>query len=393
MLRPHVCALTITFLAALTVAPGGLVAQVPSSTRPGDAFDPGAVDVMVVGAPHLTHREASDMPATELIRGGLARFEPDHVVVEWLHPSIDPATTNMYDPFDGLPMLARLWDYDAASVDSSLAHTRALLDEQKRLGLPAGATRIELGKLYYLSHDRLNAGYQWWIADRQGADVNDLRHLTRDNFEHHEFEIWGFPIAHEQGLEYITPFDYQGEDGAWIWMDIVMAVAAHALAVEHGIEQGDEGWDAAFEQYARGLEAWANEGDPTWFDRYADIEEVAEFAEVVRIWTERRATDPPMMGPPGLSEMRYNQSAAHTEEKRYMYDEVFPMISLDGLGQRLVDNFLLRNRRMIDFVEADVRRLGSTRVMIIVGESHRPFLEADLERRGYHIVPAAEFIP
>ncbi len=194
------------------------------------APSPAPVEVLVVGCPHLLQMDPKDKPATDLIRRRLAEFEPDHVVVEWLHPSIDPASTGNYRPFEDLSVLAQLWGYHLSEVQAAAARTGEVLRTEAKHGLPTAATRVELGKLYYLRRDRLNAGYQWWIAERLGADVGDLKHLTRDNFEGHELEVWGFPIAYGQGLEHITPFDYQGPDAAWIWSDIVGAVMAHALA-------------------------------------------------------------------------------------------------------------------------------------------------------------------
>ncbi len=91
--------------------------------------------------------------------------------------------------------------------------------------------------------------------------------------------------------------------------------------------------------------------------------------------------------------MRYNQSPEHDARSRFMYAQVFPRISLNGLGQRLVDNWKLRNRRMVDFVEQDVKRLNRKRVLILVGEGHRPFLLDELKKRGYRIRPASEFMP
>lgn len=395
MPRTHIVSTTALLAAGLAclLAPLQAQAKGPALAGPaGRSFDPTQVEVIVVGSPHLRQIDPKDRPPTDRIRRALARFEPDHVVVEWLHPSVDPSTTGNYRPFENLDSLARLWGYDRDPLDVALVRTLDSLGRRKLHGLPTASTRVELGKLRYLSRDRLNAGYQWWIAERSGAEVSDLERLTSGNFENHELEVWGFPIAFERGIEYLTPFDYQGDDAAWIWTDIVAAVAVHAIEKKHGLKEGDVGWDDAVERYSRSMQAHASKEDSSWLGQYGDIQEVAEFAQVVDLWNAKRSKEG-RDHPAGLPTMRYLQTEEHEANKRYMYDEVFPRISLDGLGRRLVDNWILRNRRMVDFVEQDVERLGRTRVMILVGEGHRPFIDEELRKRGYRVMPTIEFIP
>lgn len=70
--------------------------DLPAAEQQVHEFDPAQVEVVVVGTPHLSQMNPKGKPAIDLIRRGLARFDPDHIAVEWLHPSIDPATTNNY---------------------------------------------------------------------------------------------------------------------------------------------------------------------------------------------------------------------------------------------------------------------------------------------------------
>lgn len=362
------------------------------AAQDASGFVPSEVDVAVIGSPHLLQMPAAARPTTDSVLRKLMRFEPDLVVVEWLHPSIDPATTGNYRPFENRPELAQLWGYDLAELASSTSLTRAQLESAKESARSTAAIRVELGKLLYLAGDRLNAGYQWWMADQAGADVDNLASLTNENFEGHELEVWGFPIARERGLEYLTPFDYQGDDAAWIWDDIVERVATHLVEVEHGLEQGDPGWDAAMGRYFTTLQAQVAGGDSTWSREYGDIREGREFLEVVSIWTTRRGARTQPADANGIAMMRRLQSPEYMAEKRRMYDDVFPRISLDGLGRRLVDNWLLRNERMVDFVAQDARRLGARRVLILVGEGHKPFIDAELRERGYRVASALDLL-
>lgn len=353
---------------------------------------PSQVEVVVIGSPHLRQMKAAERPATDGVLRKLQEFEPDLVVVEWLHPSIDPATTSNYRPLESRIDLARRWGYDPAELEPSTTRTRAQLTAAQAAALPTAAIRVELGKLHYLVGDPLNAGYQWWIADQAGADVASLKPLTKDNFEGHELEVWGFPIARDRGLEYLTPFDYQGDDAAWIWDEIVERMAFHLVAVKHGLKQGDSEWEATLGRYFAALQAEVAEGDPAWSREYGDISEAEEFLEVVSIWTTRRETRAQAADADGIAMMRRIQSPENTAEKRRMYDEVFPKISFEGLGQRLVDNWLRRNERMVDFVEQDVRRLAARKVLILVGEGHKPFLDAELRERGYRVASAQELL-
>lgn len=52
-----------------------------------------------------------------------------------------------------------------------------------------------------------------------------------------------------------------------------------------------------------------------------------------------------------------------------------------------------RNERMLNFALADVQRLGSRRVMILVGAGHKFAIEDLLRQRGYRVVPSAGYVP
>ncbi|MFO7608822.1 MAG: hypothetical protein R6X35_06435 [Candidatus Krumholzibacteriia bacterium] len=189
------------------------------------------------------------------------------------------------------------------------------------------------------------------------------------------------------------PFDYQGEDARWIWFDIVMRVMAHAIQQKHGLLEGDEGFAAAFGRYADMLEAYAGGDDPAFIKEYGDLEAVREFIAVFNAWEDRRNARDQAGETDGLAHLRRVQSDAYAAQKREMYEDVFPMITLDGLGQQLADNWMLRNARMIDFVEQDARRFASERILIIVGEGHKPFLDDELRQRGYKVVSSLNCVP
>jgi hypothetical protein len=95
----------------------------------------------------------------------------------------------------------------------------------------------------------------------------------------------------------------------------------------------------------------------------------------------------------GLGLMRFYQSEEFVAQERRLYYESWTKVSIQGLGKKNVENFELRNKRMIDFMEEDVKALGTKRVLIIVGSGHKLFLEDQLKDRGYKIVPSSQFMP
>lgn len=354
---------------------------------------PEQVDIMVVGCAHLRYLNPADKPVTSLVLGALEKYQPDHVAVEWLHPGIDQAPEDLYQPLGDLNTLAGLWGYDPAGVETALVETRKILDTLKEKNLPDTAMRIELGKLHYLSRDQLNAGYQWWTAHNSGAEVTELKRLTQNNFQGHELEVFGFAIARKQGLEYITPFDYQGKDAEWDFGAVINRTLVLAIERKHGLKEGDAGFDDASENMGKLAQAWLDSGDGTFLEQYGDIKEVKELANFFEHQKQSRKRDSIHKDLTGIAAMRFKQSPEFLEDERSAYYDVIAGLSIDGLGRKLVENFELRNRHMADFLEQDIRQFGSRRVMVIVGAGHKLFLEEILRKRGYHIVPSLEFLP
>jgi hypothetical protein len=371
-------------LASAATAPSIAAQELATSAR--------AVEIVVVGSPHLRQLDAAQRPATEDLLQHLLRYEPDLVVVEWLHPSIDRATTEAYRGLADRAGLSREWELPLEHIGSATEAARARIASARRTDRSVAALRVELGKLHYLAGDQLNAGYQWWLAEQDGADVDSLKRLTSNNFEGHELEVWGFPVAAARGHDYLTPFDYQGDDAAWIWDEIVQQVALYLVDRKHGLREGAPGWEPAVERFFTTLQAGVGGSDSTWFREYGSIREGREFLEVITRWTARRQAEAPQGDANGLTMMQGIQSPAHLATKRVMYDEVYPMISHEGLGKRLVDNWLLRNARMADFVEQDIARLGARRVLVLVGEGHKPFLDDEFRKRGYRVASSVDLL-
>ena len=364
----------------------------PPSVQSG-AVAPSAVEVVVFGSPHLRQLDLTkNAIATELVLASLAEFAPDLVVVEWLHPSVDRSTAFNYRDLGDQETLGRLWGYRTPErVQEAFAETMRLLDIQQEGGLETGATRIELGKLFYLRGDQLNAGYQWWRAQQLGANVADLRRLTRNNFLGHELEVWGFELARRGGHEYVTPFDYQGTDiGSEVWGQIIGRLRAHAVALKHGVREGQPEWEELAGAFDDGRKAFERGESVAWLNAYGDIAEVREYATAWEGFGLNETSIPADRD--GLGRIRWWQSAEYEAIERKIQYELIPGISIDGLGQARTNGNIRRNEHMADFAEADIKRLGARKVLIIVGFAHKHYLEDILGRRGYVIVDSAELI-
>jgi hypothetical protein len=341
------------------------------------------VDVMVVGSPHLRQLGPAAVPvATAQIRASLSRFRPDHIVVEWLHPSIPAESTFNYRPLDDLPTLARLWGYRLDRVPGELDSLERAVLGGGLSGPVLGALRIELGKLYYLSRNQANAAYQWWQAERLGVATGSLKRLSANNLDGHEAAEVGFAVGAAHGARVLTAFDYQGpEAGTLVWGEMLERLRELAIA-------GRGGSSAVFDSLRRRYE---DQRDSTWLRRYGDLPEVRQYNSVLDGFAWAAAQEP--KGADGLTLVRWLNSRAYELVERRVQLEIIPGITFGGFGAARLQGIMGRNRRMVDFVEADVQRFGTRRVMIVVGAAHKFALEDILRERGYRVVPAAEFLP
>ena len=348
------------------------------------------VEIMVFGTEHLNLVDQTKNPiAIDKVRDALAKFEPDLIVLEWLHPSVDRAAAFNYAPLGDGPTLRRLWGMTDATADAARI---AALKAEIAATPDAAAARIELGKLLYLSGDQLNAAYQWWRADRAGADIGDLKRLSRNNMAGHEIGVWGFEIAAARGHEYVSPFDYQGTDiGSEVWGQMLEALRERGLRHD-GLAPGAPGYEAAATAFDTAREAFEAGTSDAWLDRYGRLPEIAEYARAWRgfsLFAERR----PPPDPAGLAMVRWLQSDDHLAVERRVNDELVRQISIDGLGAKRGEGNIERNRRMAHFARQDIERLHARRVLVIVGATHRYFLKPIFEEMGLKWVPASRYVP
>ena len=344
----------------------------------------GQAEIMTLGSLHIPRASPPSIPV-EAILEQLARFGPGLIALEILHPSLDPADTSNYRFLAGdKRLLKKLWDLEKGDLDEALLAAQADLATEKD-EIAKGHIRIRLGKIFYLQGDVLNAAYQWWRAGRMGADVGELKRLVDHCFEGREIQVLGFALAERLGHEYVCPFDYQGKDAVWDTDPIFEQARQLALFNRFGKEPGAEGYDQLAAEYDRQLAAYA-EGDRTWSDHYGHMPRMKAFS---RYFFDRmpdyKATEAEASRKHRFGIMGFLQS----EQNMAIEREDFALLAelpFDNLGREIVEGYELRNQRMFDFLEADIRRLRPNRVLIIVGSSHKDFLDRIAAERGYRVV-------
>lgn len=366
-----------------------------AAVRQIENFNTSQVSVMVFGTMHLSRHDFAEKPiAVEKIASSLCRFKPDMVVVEWLNPSLNPDDVPWYKTSYGdIATLARLWGYKVEKIDSTLTTAIATLKNLETLKLSTKEIRIEIGKLYYLHSDLVNAAYQWWIAGEEGADITELKRLTRNNFERSEINRYGFVIARNLGHEYLTSFDYHDWDAAWLGGKIWSEIRKKAVKIVDGVSEDDENWENIKKRFNKEYNLWSDKKDDVWIKKYGHIREVKEYVDhFVLNWDEAFKEWEQIDNSNGFGLMRFYQSGKYLDQQRKLYYDGMTKVTIKGLGKKNVENFEVRNKHMIDFMENDVKRLKAKKVLIIVGSGHKLFLENELQKRNYIIVPSYDFL-
>lgn len=347
-------------------------------------WSPAETEVMVVGSPHLWQEDQTDKSKLATIQKKLARFAPQLVAVEWLHPSIDPEATDNYSKLGDARTLAKLWGLKrkelTAQIDELTAKAAADSDEEATL-------RIKLGKLHYLAGDSLNAGYQWWLASKLGADTVELARLTSKNFAGHELEVFGFQTAFESRLQRLTPFDYQGRDADWntVYGELIEAVTAAAVPEDSGSAE-----EVAAKRKAFLAEMQSN--PPAWVAKYGKTPALIGFAKTVSSTLNLQKTVKAGEAKHPLGAIGYSQTAECIALQHQLYYEELWNLPHNGLGRQLVVNYERRNEKMANFIEHDARVAKAKRILVVVGAGHKMFLDNIFKQRGYRVRDSAAFL-
>lgn len=337
-----------------------------------------STEIVVVGVPHFRHANI-DEEIIKKVQASLTQYKPDLVAVEWLHPTVATGDVETYTELGDVATLARLWGIKTKNLPEQILEVSGKVAAG---GENEIANRIQLGKLRYLAGDALNAGYQWWIADQLGGDTAELSRLTRKNFAGDEFRVLGFHAAHKNNHEYMSPFDYQGDDAAWgsVYEELLEAVAESAVPRATGQTEGErtDQKDAFLNLMQSDPEAWlkANKQNAAVKDFAMIVEWQLSIKKKIAAESKEHA----------LGEIGYFQTKAAIDVQNRLYYQDLWELPHAGLGRQLVVNYERRNEKMASFVEADARRLGASRILVIVGAGHKLFLDKIFAERDFAVL-------
>lgn len=352
-----------------------------------------AAEVVVLGSLHLRQSPAGGVPvAVPAIRQRVVAWRPDQVVIEWLHPSIPAESTFNYPRLGDRRTLGMLWGMPAAPSDGLLDSLRSAL--RTVTGPPSVriALRIELGKALYLRGDQANAAYQWYRAGRAGGEIGQLARLAEHLLGGHEAVEFGFAAAATAGLEEVTPFDYQGpEAGSEVWGEMLEAMADTAAARIDRARPGTPAWTAARARFDSLRSRFDATRDTVWAARYGALPFVAQYRAAFEGFGRFERAQPAERD--GLTVMRWLQTAAADSIQREAQVGAIGGITFGGFGARRVAGIMARNRRMADFLDRDAKRLGSARILVVVGSGHKFALQEILAERGYVVRSSEGLVP
>ena len=310
----------------------------------------GSPAVLILGSSHLAQSEQKHPEsAFDRVTDTLAAFAPDVVAVEYLPADYPRGKGRDYRPDLDLNTYREAWGMSAAEADSI---RRAYLS---RSGLPDAPCRV--AKAYVLAYDLVNAHYH-----ARPYDCPDLRRFETirgwmtHNDEHERARI-GYPVARQNGIQELVPFDYQGDDTAWFI------------------------YERGYEILKRGRV------DVLW--SFWPV--LPKIGSTIRRFERQSAPHDDQL----VDMLRYSNSPEWAGLQYWMYEEVYPTVTWggDSLGVRQTANYWLRNRRMFENLQGAIQQRGPERVLVIVGRGHKYFLDELTREAGYRWIDPREWVP
>lgn len=303
-------------------------------------------EVLVIGSPHLSQTgKPFDTSTLGPVLDRLAAWKPDIITVEQLSGSdceyLDrnrELTGNAWDNY--------CWDTKAAFAATGMTVAQANLAIEQRLaawpGNPSAADRRKLASLFLAANDRPSAQVQWLRlpeAERHKGDGLDdalVTILQRKGAKPNETYDIAVALAVRLGLERVFATDDHSSDAG-----IGMAPDAQGEAVEA---------------------AWKAQGTPPVRARMEALQQALGTPQAT-LDLYRFFNDPKT----GVAHIRADMGANMLERSPQHY------------GRWYVAWWEVRNLRMVANIRATMVMRPGSRVLSIVGATHKPYFDAYLD--------------
>lgn len=308
-------------------------------------------EVLVLATPHLSMTPAEfDAAALEGLLQRLRSFHPDVIAIENLSGESLSALSAYQAVYPGvakgfgssaLTLAAAARAYTDLDLPAAEAQARAAL-----LALGAGPTaaqRRRVAMLFLASGDPNSALVQWWRLSPSERVADDFPQTIRTQLEafaarKNESALIGARLAASLGLDRLHPMDDQSG------LDLIFPIAevlGAAIAADPGIAEG----------LAR-----------------PDFARLAQSGDRLRDADEALSTYLEINGPAaGLVDAR--------AQWLIMIDRAYPR----GAGRVRMGEWEARNLRMAANIREAAATVPGGRVLVIVGASHKPWLDAYLD--------------
>ena len=349
---------SIRLALSLVLAGSAAVHAQPAPSTPGDAMPGPRTQVLVLGTVHLAQGDAKFDPASlDGVLRRLAEFRPDIITIESMpgetcdlmrrHPAVYGPDNVTYCPDTAAGQAATGLDVPAAiaSIETQLAGWPKA---------PTPAQRRRLAATFLAAGDPTSALVQWLQlpeAERvQGDGLDDalVQALRKRAASASEGTQIGAALAVRLGLQRVHPVDDHTGDN---------------LRIDDM---------AGFERAIRG--AWASAPPECAAARERDAE-LRAAPDLLPLYRRTNSRD-------------YQRLPMTCDFGRALRDT-----SPQGFGRQYVTGWDLRNLRMVANICATFRDRPGTRVLSVVGASHKPWFDGWLgQLQGVEVVDVEEFL-
>ncbi len=321
--------------------------QAYEESSPSEA---GSTSVLILGTTHLRQTEHEyDEAAFDQVIDSLSSYEPDMVVVEYLPPDYPRGKGWDYRPDLELDTYAEAWHMTPPEADS--------IRRAHRGQNHPPSDSCTLAKAYLLNDDLVNAHYY-----AHSNECSHLRHFKTprawmNSNNQHEMTRIGYPIARQNDIPELVPFDYQGDDAEWFI-------------------------------YKRGSDILKSGRVWVLWNFWPVLPEIGTTS---REWNLHAAAHNDRL----VDMLHYSNSPEHIGLQYWAYEEVFPTVTWQGdsIGAQQTENYWRRNRRMFENMREAIERREADRVLVVVGSGHKYFLDELTRASDYRWVDPREWLP